>query len=115
MNQPITDAVSAFRMPTELSSPRRSTREGEVRTLSARVVPTTTDPSKLDARTANHNAAIDVQNIQGAESLMSLHLQQQAATSVDDTEEDPENVQAPRPHNRGRSKAESLSNVLVPC
>lgn len=34
MNQPITNAVSAFRMPTELSSPRRSTREEEVRTLS---------------------------------------------------------------------------------
>ena len=112
MNQPITDAISAFRMPTELSSPRRSTQEGEVRTLAARVVPTITDPSKLDARTANHNAAVD---IQGAESLMFLHLQQQAATSVDDTEEDSENVQAPGPHNRGRSKAESLSNVLIPC
>jgi hypothetical protein len=33
MNRPITDAVSAFRMPTELSSPG-SIQEGEVRTLS---------------------------------------------------------------------------------
>ena len=32
MNQPITDAVSAFGMHTELSSPRRSVQEGEVRT-----------------------------------------------------------------------------------
>ncbi|KAI9743959.1 MAG: hypothetical protein M1818_002693 [Claussenomyces sp. TS43310] len=29
MNRPITDAVSAFRMPRELYSPRRSIREGE--------------------------------------------------------------------------------------
>jgi hypothetical protein len=60
--------------------------------LSARVVlSTTADPSKLEPYTSNHNAAID---IEGAKSLMSLHLQQQAATSVNDTEEDLENVQA---------------------
>ncbi|MCJ1422361.1 hypothetical protein MMC29_000241 [Sticta canariensis] len=90
MNRPITDAVSAFRMPRELSSPRRSIREGE-----------------LDPRTANHNAVID---IEGAESLMSLHLQQQAATSVDDTEEDLENVQVQRSRNPGQKRKRNESH-----
>jgi len=40
---------------------------------------------------------------------MSLHLQQQqAATSVDDTQEDLENVQVQKPRNRGKRKAQSL-------
>ncbi|KAF2839912.1 hypothetical protein M501DRAFT_1015996 [Patellaria atrata CBS 101060] len=95
MNRPITDAVSAFRMLAELSSPG-SIREGE-----------------LDSRTANHDAAID---IEGAESLMSLHLQQrQAATSVHDTEavddtEDLENVQAQRSLNRGKKRKRNDSS-----
>jgi hypothetical protein len=50
---------------------------------------------------------------------MSLHLQQQAATSVhdteavDDTEEDLENVQAQRSRNRGNRKVHALSNLLI--
>ncbi|KAF2475601.1 uncharacterized protein BDR25DRAFT_350964 [Lindgomyces ingoldianus] len=56
---------------------------------------------KLDPRTANLNAVID---IRGAESLMSLHLQQQAATSVDDTEEDLEDAHAPRGGSKGGRK-----------
>ncbi|KIV98427.1 uncharacterized protein PV09_09759 [Verruconis gallopava] len=84
MNQPITDAVSAFRMPTESSSPRRSIREGE-----------------LEPHTAHHNAAID---IEGAESLMSLHQQQQATTHVDEVEEDWESVKTQRSRNRDKKR-----------
>jgi hypothetical protein len=57
--------------------------------------------------------------MEGAESLMSLHLQRQAATSVheieavDDTEEDLENVEAQRSRNRGNCKVQSLSNLLI--
>jgi hypothetical protein len=53
--------------------------------------------SKGDPRTTSH-AATTI--IEGAESLVSLHPQ--AATSVDDTEEDLENVQAQRSRNRGK-------------
>src|SRR3954463_4355836 len=100
MNQLITDVVSAFRMPTEFSSPGRNIREREVRTLIQVGLSTTTDTSKPDSRTANHDAAID---IEGAESLVSLRLQQ-AATSADDTEEDLEDVHAPKTGSRGRCK-----------
>jgi len=55
--------------------------------------------SKLDSRTGHHDAAID---IEGAESLVSLRLQ--AATSVDDTEEDLEDVHAPEAGSRGKRK-----------
>jgi hypothetical protein len=44
---------------------------------------------------------------------MSLRLLQQAATSVDATEEDLENVQAQRSPNRGKGKAKSLSSLLI--
>ena len=52
-------------------------------------LPTVADMSKLDSRTANYDATT---TNKGAESLASLRLQ--AATSVDDTKEDLENVQA---------------------
>ena len=99
------------------SYPHREASERERFVLLARFLLSTTDMRKLDSRTANHDAAID---IEGAESLMSLHLQQrQAATSVheieavDDTEEDLENVQAQRLRNRGSCKVQSLSNLLI--
>jgi hypothetical protein len=53
------------------------------------VLSTNANTSKFDSSTTNHDAAID---IEGAESLVSLRLQ--ATTSVYDTEEDLENVQA---------------------
>jgi len=59
--------------------------------------------NKFNFRTANHDAAID---FEGAEGLISLHLQ--AATPVDNTEEDPENARAQISHSRGKSKAELL-------
>lgn len=46
---------------------------------------------------------------------MSLYLKQrQAATRVDDTEEDLENVQARRSRNRGKCKVQLLSSLLIP-
>ncbi|KAH8725621.1 hypothetical protein GQ44DRAFT_796697 [Phaeosphaeriaceae sp. PMI808] len=90
MNQPITDVVSAFRMPTELSSLGRNIREREP-----------------DSRTANYDAAID---IKGAESLVSFCLQQ-AATSVNDTEEDLEDVHAPKTGSRGKKRKRHDSHV----
>ena len=44
---------------------------------------------------------------------MSLRLQHQAATSLDDTEEDLENVQAQRSRNRGKGKVKSLLSLLI--
>lgn len=85
MNQPITHAVIAFRMPPELYHNERcvlSTRLG---------LPTIADMNKFDPRTANHDVAT---TIEGAESAVSLRLQ--AATSIDGTEEDLENVHAQR-------------------
>jgi len=96
--------------------PHQEAFEKERFVLSAKAVLSTTDTRRLDSRTANHDAAID---IEGAESLMFLHLQQQAATSihdteaVDDTEQDLENVQAQRSRNRGSCKVQSLSNLLI--
>jgi len=66
------------------------------------------DMSKLDSRTTNHNAALD---IDGTESLVSLSLQ--AARSVDITEEALKNVHAQRSRKRGRRKDDSISNLLI--
>ena len=83
--------------------PHREASEREKFVLLARVVLSTTDTRKLDSRTANHDAAID---IEGAENLMSSHLQRQAAPfvheteAVDDTEKNLKNVQTQRSHNR---------------
>jgi hypothetical protein len=66
------------------------------------------DMSKVDSRAANHDAATTVE---GAEGLVSLR--QQAATSVDDTEEDLENVHAQRARHRGRHRNYSLSRSLI--
>jgi hypothetical protein len=99
MNQPITDAVSAFRLPPALSASRSNTR-GEVavpnKTCRLRK---TADMSKVDTRTENDGAALD---IEGAEN--SVSLSRQGTTSVDSTDEESESLQAQRSRNRGRSR-----------
>ncbi len=62
------------------------------------------DMTKVDSRSANHDAAT---TIEGAEGLASLRLQ--ATQSVDDTEEELETVHAQGARHRGRQKNYSLS------
>ena len=64
-----------------------------------------TDTSKLDSRVTSHDARID---IEAAESLVSLHLQ--AATSVDDTEEELGDPHAPKT-GKGKHKGPARCQV----
>jgi hypothetical protein len=99
MNQPITDAVSAFRVPTALSVSRSNIR-GEVAVPNKTCrLSNTANMSKVDTRTENDGAALD---IEGAENLVSLS--QRSATSIDVTDEELESLQAQRSRNRDRSK-----------
>jgi hypothetical protein len=88
MNQPITDAVSAFRVPTALSASRSNIREGEVafpnKTCRLR---NTANMGKVDTRTENDDAALD---IEGAEN--SVSLSRQGTTSVDITNKESERL-----------------------
>jgi hypothetical protein len=108
MNQPITDAASAFRVHTALSASRSNIQEGEVAVPNkACRLRNAANMSKVDTRTENDDAALDIES---AKNLVSLS--QRGTTSVDVTDEESESLQAQRSRNRGRSKNNSSMSLL---